>query len=652
MSDNKKTLIKMNELINTLNDANYHYENGKEIISDYEYDKLYDELVELERKTGIIFSQSPTVNVGTIVKNNLTKVNHIQPMLSLDKTKELTKLKSFLGEQEGLLSYKLDGLTIVCTYEGGKLTKAVTRGNGYIGEDITNNAYMFEGIPVEIDYKNHLVIRGEALITYNDFDKINSILPNEEKYKNPRNLCSGSVRQLDPKITAKRHVRFYVFTLVEIDLEFDNKQQQLEWLKDKGFQIVPYMKVTKKNLEDTFNFYSYKVDKEHFPSDGLVLTYNNLNYSKRLGSTSKFPKDSLAFKWKDDLLKTTLLDIEWQTSRTGVINPVAVFEPVEIEGTTVNRASVHNITILKNLKLGIGDEILVYKANMIIPQIAENLTQSNTVNIPSKCPVCGVAAKILGNRDSEILVCTNQDCSAQILQKFVHYCSKNAMNIVGLSSNTIDKFLKKGYLTDFRSLYYLKQYKVEIIRMKDFGIKSYNKLIHSIEQSRNVEISAFIYALGIPNIGLKTSQLICESLDYNLERIIQATQTQLIRIKDIGSTVAKSFVDFFNTNENREMVRLLAKELNFKTIENTIKHNKYITGKKFVLTGATKHFKNRDELQKIILEHGGKVTNTISNNIDYLINNDINSNSSKNKKALKNNIKIISDKIIKDWIRK
>lgn len=636
---------RMKELVDQLSKAAYAYEQeNHEIMSNLEYDALYDELKKLEEETGTILSGSVTQKVGYEVSSSLPKVTHPKRMLSLDKTKEVSKLKAFLGTQEGLLSWKLDGLTIVCTYEDGKLVRAVTRGNGTVGEEITNNARTFKNLPLTIDTKERLVLRGEALITYEDFNQINESLSEEEKYKNPRNLCSGSVRQLNPAITAKRNVRLYAFTLVEGGQDFETKEEGLKWLEEKGFKVVEHKKVTAENIEETVHYFAEQIKNQVFPSDGLVLTYNNRAYSASLGETAKFPKDSIAFKWKDELVETTLLGIEWNTSRTGLINPVAIFEPVDIEGTTVERASVHNLSIMEELQLGIGDHITVYKANMIIPQIAENLTKSNQIEIPAHCPVCGAETEIKQDKETKTLICPNGNCKAQRLRAFVHYTTRDAMNIEGLSEATIEKFLEKDYLEDFTSLYHLNQYEEEIMNMEGFGKRSYTKLINSIEKSKEVALANFIYALGIAQVGLGTAKLICKHFKNDLEAMMSASEEALTAIDGVGPVIAKEFAAYFELEANQKMVKTLADlELRIKVETVVDKIESPIAGKTFVVTGDVNHFKNRKELQARIEELGGKVTGSVSKNTDYLINNDSESGSSKNKKAKELGIPILTE---------
>ncbi len=643
--DRQKLIDRMRELVDQLSKAAYAYEQqNTEIMSNYTYDKLYDELLELERQTGIVLAGSVTQKVGYEVMSVLPKVTHATRMLSLDKTKEISKLKSFLGDKEGLLSWKMDGLTIVCTYEEGRLIQAVTRGNGEIGEDVTNNAKTFKNLPLTINYKGRLVIRGEALISYTDFNRINeSLKPGEEKYKNPRNLCSGSVRQLNPEITAKRNVRLYVFSVVEGKEGFSQKSEELEWLRGEGFEIVDYQKVTAKTIEEEVLRFQQEIVSQDFASDGLVLTYNDIDYSKSLGTTSKFPKDSIAFKWKDEVVQTKIIDIEWNTSRTGLINPIAIFEPVEIEGTTVERASVHNLSILEELKLGIGDTVSVYKANMIIPQILENLSQTGPVKIPEKCPVCTAPTEVKQEKTSKSLYCTNPKCQAQKLRAFVHYVSRDAMNIEGLSEATISKFLEKGFLSDFLSLYYLSQFEEEIKKMEGFGDKSYHKLMDAIEKSRHTTLPNFIYALGIAQVGLSTARILCKHFDYNLGKMLEADTQTLTQIEGIGEIIARQIKTFFSDEQNIFLIRALEKELTFKNQVSSANVDSPVKDKVFVITGDTHYFKNRKELQAKIEELGGKVTSSVSKNTDYLINNDIDSTSSKNKKAKELGIAIITE---------
>ena len=640
----EEKIERMKQLVSLLKEAAYAYEQeDREIMSNFEYDKLYDELAKLEEETGTILAGSVTQKVGYEVASSLKKVTHPSRMLSLDKTKEIEKLKSFLGEQIGMLSWKLDGLTIVCTYEDGKLIQAVTRGNGEIGEDVTNNAKSFVNLPLTISYKERLVIRGEAIITYSDFERINEKLEAAEKYKNPRNLCSGSVRQLNSEITAKRNVRFYPFAVVEGYEQSNSKMEKIEWLKDLGFETVEYKAVKREDLEEAVAFFSREIKNRDFASDGLVLVYDDIAYSKSLGTTAKFPKDGLAFKWKDEISETHILDIEWNTSRTGLINPVAIFEPVELEGTTVERASLHNLSIVEDLKIGIGDKVTVFKANMIIPQVAENLTQSGPIEPPHECHVCGAETVIKKDKTAKTVYCPNGNCPAQRQQAFVHYASRDAMNIEGLSEATVEKFLAKGFLVDFASLYHLSDYEEEIKTMEGFGQKSYDKLITAIERTREVYLHQFIYALGILQVGPMNAKLICKHFEDNLEAIQKATIEELVTIEGVGPVIAREIHDYFRLPLNIEMLERLTKEVTFKQVEKVESSALILEGKTFVITGDVHHFENRKALSNKIEELGGKVTGSVSKKTDYLINNDNMSTSSKNKKAKELEIPILTE---------
>ena len=640
----EETMKRMQELVELLKKAAYAYEQeNRELMSNFEYDKLYDELLKLEEETGTVLAGSVTQKVGYEVASNLKKVTHPSRMLSLDKTKEIEKLKSFLGNQLGMLSWKLDGLTIVCTYEEGKLIQAVTRGNGEIGEDVTNNARTFLNLPLTISYKERLVIRGEAVITYSDFERINEKLEGDDKYKNPRNLCSGSVRQLNSEITAKRNVRLYAFAVVEGDEACNSKMEKMEWLKGLGFEIVEYKAVTQENIEEAVAYFGDEVKKRDFASDGLVLVYDDIAYSKSLGTTAKFPKDGIAFKWQDEISETQIIAIEWNTSRTGLINPVAIFEPVELEGTTVERASLHNLSIVEDLKIGIGDQVTVFKANMIIPQIAENLTQSGPIEPPHECHVCGAETVIKQDKTAKTVYCPNGNCPAQRQQAFVHYASRDAMNIEGLSEATVEKFLAKGFLVDFASLYHLSDYEEEIKAMEGFGQKSYDKLISAIERTREVNLHQFIYALGILQVGPMNAKLICKHFENDLEAIQKATPEELVTIEGVGPVIAREMHDYFQLPINVEMLERLTKEIKFKQVEKVETSALTLEGKTFVITGDVNHFANRKALSNKIEELGGKVTGSVSKKTDYLINNDNTSASSKNKKAKELEIPILTE---------
>ena len=643
---------RMKELVAVLNEASKaYYQKDTEIMSNLEYDRLYDELVSLEKETGIVLANSPTVHVGYEVLSELEKQEHPAPMLSLDKTKEVSALISWLGNHEGVLSWKLDGLTVVLTYEGGELKNAVTRGNGEIGEVITNNAKTFVNVPKQIPYLGRLVLRGEAVIRYSDFNKMNVEIPEAEgKYKNPRNLCSGSVRQLNNEITAKRHVHFYAFALVEDVL---NEQQMKEtgydntmtgrfsWLAKQGFDVVEHFVVTKDTLEDQVMDFAARIPDNDIPSDGLVLSYNDIVYGKSLGTTAKFPRDSIAFKWADEQAQTRLLEVEWSPSRTGLINPVAVFEPVELEGTTVTRASLHNVSILRALGLGIGDEITVYKANMIIPQVADNLTRSNDLEIPAVCPACGEPTTLQDVNGVQSLYCMNPLCSAKQIKGFSHFVSRNAMNIDGLSDATLEKFISMGFLKDLSDIFHLNRHEEAIVEMDGFGQKSYDNLMKSIESARKVAMAKFIYSLGISGIGLANAKVIVSYFEKDFERIIHATEEELVAIDGIGEVLAKAFCDFFANPQRMQIVNELLAEITFEKEENDSEQT--LEGKTFVITGSVERFANRNELKDYIEKLGGKVTGSVSKNTDYLINNDVTSNSSKNKKARELSIPILSE---------
>ncbi len=647
---------RMQQLVEQLNRASKaYYQDAEEIMSNFEYDKLYDELVELEKELGITLSNSPTVNVGYEVLSELPKERHESPMLSLDKTKDMEALKEFVGDQKVVLSWKMDGLTIVLTYRDGQLYKAVTRGNGEVGEVITNNARVFKNIPLQIAYKGELVLRGEAVIGYKEFERINSEIEDvESKYKNPRNLCSGSVRQLNNEITAKRNVCFYAFSLVHAEgmqaedkhsenVDFNNSRAlQMEWLKEQGFEVVEHYIVTKENVEEKVREFSEKIASNDFPSDGLVLVYDDIAYGKSLGRTSKFPRDSYAFKWADEIRKTTLLEIEWSPSRTGLINPVAIFEPVELEGTTVSRASVHNISIMEDLELGIGDEIEVYKANMIIPQIAQNLTRSGVKDIPEVCPVCGGQTEVKQVSNAKALYCLNPDCQAKHVKSFTLFVSRDALNIEGLSESTLEKFISKGFLKTFADIYHLDRYEDEIKSMEGFGKKSYKKLIASVEKSRETTLPKVIYALGIAGIGLANAKVICKEFKNDIERIQKLTEEELSAVQGIGQVLANAFTTYFANEKSVENLNALLKELTIPK-EKEAAGEQIFEGVNFVITGSVHHFANRNEVKALIESLGGKVTGSVTSKTNYLINNDVTSTSSKNKKANELGVPIISE---------
>ena len=639
-------LDRIKELVVLLNKAGKsYYSEGREIMSNYEYDKLYDELKKLEEETGCVLSNSPTVNVGYEVLSELPKERHESPMLSLDKTKDREVLRDWLKDQTGLLSWKLDGLTIVLTYEDGRLSKAVTRGNGEIGEIITNNAKVFKNVPVTIPHKGKLVLRGEAIITYSDFNRINEELPEmDAKYKNPRNLCSGSVRQLNNKITKERNVNFFAFALVSADnVDFKNSRKcQFEWLKSQGFSVVEYKMVTKDTILDTIEWFEKTIVTNDFPSDGLVILYDDIAYGESLGRTAKFPRNAMAFKWTDETADTVLRQIEWSASRTGLINPVAIFDPVELEGTKVSRASVHNISIMEGLKLGIGDDIRVFKANMIIPQIAQNLTESGNIVIPDVCPVCGQPTRICEINDVKTLYCDNPECQAKHVKSFALLVSRDALNIDGLSEATLEKFIQRGFIKDKTDIFHLDRFKDEIVAMDGFGEKSYANLIEAVEKARDTDLVRVLYGLGIDNIGLSTAKLIVRKFKGDKEALMNADIQELTDIDGIGEVIADSYVKYFADEKKRkEYIRLLG-EVSLKEMDDT-QNSQELSGKTFVITGSVTHFANRKELKELIESMGGKVTGSVTGNTSYLINNDSMSQSAKNKTAAKLNVPVITE---------
>ncbi len=640
---------RIKELVETLNEAaKAYYQEDSEIMSNFTYDSLYDELCQLEKETGTVLSNSPTVKVGYEILSELPREAHPAPMLSLDKTKDRDALRDWLGDYDGILSWKMDGLTVVLTYDEGILKKAVTRGNGEVGEVITGNARVFKNIPTVISYKGPLSIRGEAVIKYSDFDKINQEIEDADaKYKNPRNLCSGSVRQLNNEITAKRNVHFFAFSMVEtedsvLELSFNNSfEKKYDFLKALGFNVVEYRRVSKDNIHENMDYFASRIKENDFPSDGLVLTYDDINYGKSLGRTAKFPRNAIAFKWADEEAETILREIEWSPSRTGLINPVAIFDSVQLEGTSVSRASVHNISIVRSLELGIGDTIKVYKANMIIPQISENLTRSASLIIPDTCPSCGGKTIIKNESGTETLNCENPECPAKNIKLFSLFVSRNAMNIEGLSEATLEKFIDLGYIRTLDDIYHLDKHQDEIVNLPGFGEKSYNNIIQSVDKSRECTLPGFIYGLGISNIGSANAKLLCKYYKNDLDAIIKADAAELSEIEHIGDVIAGFITDYFKKEENLLLIERLRKELTFKAYE--MSDNQDLEGKIFVITGSLNHFSNRDELKDLIEKRGGKVTGSVTKNTTYLINNDINSNSSKNKKAKSLNVPIISE---------
>ena len=643
--EKKKKTKRMRELVELLNKARRAYEQeNTEIMSNFEYDRLYDELLSLEKELETTLASSPTVNVGYEVLSELPKERHETPMLSLDKTKDVERLREFLGDQQAVISWKMDGLTIVLTYENGVLKKAVTRGNGEIGEVVRNNAKVFRNVPLSIPFKGELVLRGEAVISYKDFEKINEEIGDADaKYKNPRNLCSGSVRQLNNEVTAKRNVRFYAFTLVKADnVDFENSRAyQLKWLQEQGFDVVEHHLVTRDTVGDEVAWFAEHIRENEVPSDGLVLIYDDISYGQSLGTTAKFPRDSFAFKWEDEVRKTTIREIEWSPSRTGLINPVAIFDPVELEGTTVSRASVHNISIMEELELGIGDTVTVYKANMIIPQIAENLTRSGVSEIPKECPVCKKPTKISMENNTKTLYCMNPKCQAKHVKSFSLFASRDAMNIEGLSEATLEKFIINGYVKDFTDIFHLDRYEAEIKTMEGFGEKSYENLRKRIENARKTTLPRLIYSLGIPNIGISNAKMICRALGEDPKRVIRATEEELSAISGVGGVIAGTFVEYFKDSAHVDVFDRLLKEVEL--TKETSEEDQKFAGVNFVITGSVEHFVNRAQVKEEIEKRGGKVTGSVTSKTNYLINNDTGSGTAKNKKARELGIPIISE---------
>ncbi len=640
-------IARMKELAEMLHKASKaYYAQDKEIMSNLEYDGLYDELQALEQETGVVLTNSPTVSVGYEAVEELPKERHESPMLSLDKTKDREALKDWLQGNQAVLSWKLDGLTIVLTYQDGKLAKAVTRGNGEIGEVITNNAKTFVNLPLNIPFTGELLLRGEAVISYSDFEKINREIEDvDARYKNPRNLCSGSVRQLNNEITAKRNVRFYAFSLVSAaGEEFRNSREaQFTFLKEQGFEVVEHYPVTEENILDMVELFEKKIETYDIPSDGLVLTYENIAYGQSLGRTAKFPRHSIAFKWADELRETVLKEIEWSASRTGLINPVAIFEPVELEGTTVSRASVHNISILRGLKLGIGDHITVYKANMIIPQIAENLTGSDTVEIPESCPVCGGRTEVRQVNEVQSLYCTNEKCAAKQIKAFTLFVSRDALNIDGLSEATLEKFVDMGFIQEFADLFHLDRHREQIVEMEGFGERSYHKLIESVDRARNTTLPRVIYGLGIANIGVANAKMLCKYFKHDIQRMRETDVETLSAIEGVGEVIASAFVTYMQDEDNLRKIDALMAELQIETPK-VEEGSQTLSGMNFVITGGLEFFANRNDLKEAIEQKGGKVTGSVTSKTTCLINNDVASASSKNKKARDLGVPVISEK--------
>lgn len=647
--EKKQRITELTELLSRA--ARAYEQEDTEIMNNFEYDRLYDELSALEEETGIVLAGSPTHSVGYEVLSELPRERHSSPMLSLNKTKSREELSSFLGTHAGLLSWKMDGLTIVLTYSGGELIKAVTRGNGEVGEVITANAKAFKNVPLRIAYKGELVLRGEAIIRYSDFEKINASIPDvDAKYKNPRNLCSGSVRQLDSRITAERSVYLYAFALISMEpaaqspeaAAFTTRHEQMDFLAALGFETVERELVDSATVVDAVGVFESRIASNDFPSDGLVLIYDDIEYGRSLGRTAKFPRDGIAFKWADEQAETTLREIEWSASRTGLINPVAVFDSVELEGTTVSRASVHNVSIVEELGLCVGDRIKVYKANMIIPQISENLTRSGRPVIADSCPVCGRPTAIHEDNGVRTLYCENPDCAAKQVGRFTHMVSRDALNIDGLSEATVEKLIDMGFIREPADLFRLSDKRGRIAELEGFGDRSADKLLAAIDKARSTTLAKVIYSLGIPGIGLANAKLICKYASDDPSAIEKLEIGELTSIEGIGTVLAEAFISFFSDSNSLKIYHDLIAELELKAEERT---GSSLQGKCFVITGSVEHFANRNELKAFIEANGGKVAGSVTSKTDYLINNDILSNSSKNKTAKELGVEIISEEM-------
>lgn len=632
---------RMQELIDTLDPAaKAYYADGREIMSNLEYDRLYDELQALEKATGVVLAGSPTQKVGYEVVTELPKERHASPMLSLDKTKSVEELAAFVGEHRSLLSWKLDGLTVVLTYRDGRLHKAVTRGNGEVGEVITPNARTFVNLPLKIPYQEDLVLRGEAIITYHTFEKINETLPDAAaRYKNPRNLCSGSVRQLNSEVTAERDVRFIAFALVEGPGA--TRTEQFRFLAEQGFEVVEHRDVTGPEVAEAVAVFAAKIEGEDYPSDGLVVTYDDIAYGQSLGATTKFPRDSMAFKWRDETAKTTLREVHWSPSRTGLINPIAVFDPVELEGTTVSRASVHNVSIMKDLALGEGDTIRVYKANMIIPQIAENLTRSGTCAPPAVCPVCGGTTHVRRENDVETLYCNNTACPAKQTNAFALFVSRDALDVEGMSGKAVEKLIDIGVLHTLADFFHLKDHRESIVETEGFGDKSFANMTAAVERARHTTAARLLYGLGIPGIGSANAKVIAAAGDGDMEKIRALTREDLLAIDGVGEVLADAFVTYFADEGNQKNLEKLLAELTIEAPAPRAKQD--LAGLTFVITGSLEHYPNREALKEEIEQRGGKTAGSVSAKTSYLINNDAASGSSKNKKAQELGIPIITE---------
>ncbi len=650
IEEKKKRIDELSERLNEASRA--YYADGIEIISNFEYDEMYDELLALEDETGYIRDDSPSINVGYETAAGLPKVVHEYKMLSLNKTKDRDELAAWLGDKEGLLSWKLDGLTVGITYENGRLVQGVTRGNGIEGELITANVLACRNVPRTIPHKGRVIVRGEAVIRYSDFEKINeSIDDTDARYKNPRNLCSGSIRQLNPEVTAERMVNFYAFTLTLSEgYETKSRREKMEWLKSQGFDIVHYEMVDADNLFDVIDEYEKSIASFDIPSDGLVLTLEDAEYAGTLGETAKYPKDSIAFKWRDQQAETVLREIEWSPSRTGLLNPVAIFDPVELEGTTVSRASVHNINIMEELRLGIGDSIRVFKANMIIPQISENLTKSGNLEIPGSCPVCGGEARIRDEDGTRTLHCLNPLCMAKQVKKFEHFVSRDALNIEGLSESGLLKLIGVGAVSEYADLFKLARHREDIVKLEGFGGKSFDNLVASAKKASDTTPARLLYGLGVPGIGVANSNMIARACHNKWSDMESLDEEALKDIDGVGDVLARDYAKFFADDANRQTVKELLEVLSLD--ESYEAAGTALEGKTFVITGSLEHYANRKDLKAEIEAEGGRVAGSVSANTDYLITNDPNSGSSKNRTARELGVEIITEDEVRSMLGK
>lgn len=645
-------------MISILNQASEAYYSGNPIMSDAQFDMRLKDLQELERETGVVFSNSPTINVGAKVLTELPEVIHNHFMLSLEKVHTTEELVKFANNKELVASIKLDGLTLSLLYEDGKLTLAETRGNGYVGNNVTEHVKRFKNVPLTINKTGTYVIDGEAIISDEDFAEVNK----NGEYKNSRNLAAGTLSSLDTSVVSQRKLQFVLWDVIEGGN--NSLKDNLTEAKELGFSVVPYwsaINLDPKKLQNTIDYvYDYAID-EGLPCDGIVFKFNDIEYGKSLGKTEHHFKNGVAYKKEDEVYKTELLDVEWTMGKTGVLTPTSVFKPVEIDGTTVERASAHNVSILEDLCLCIGDTIEVFKANQIIPQIKRNISaeqrqyieaiEAPLVCIPSMCPICLSPTEIKQDNNSKVLVCTNDNCKGRLLGKLTHFVSKNAMNIEGLSEATLEKFIDFGWLTKFIDIYHLNVNRVELMQLEGFGEKSVRKLLDSIEKSKTTTLDRFIYALSIPLIGKSASKTIAKYCEYDVVKFINSyvAGVDWTILNDFGENMSNSIKNYIAQN-SEELIEL-CECLNFVKPEGNNDNNK-LSNKTFCITGSLTHFTNREELQKVIESAGGKVVNNVSTKTAYLINNDAASTSSKNKKAIELNIPIISEDELIEMLNK